>query len=112
MEPGYFKFQDNEEIDTWEPINPKLSDLDSQSPSIQETSRVKHAEEVDGWKRVSDEAIRLMIVRRVLRLLDAWVISGLIVFIVYGNVWLLTTSGLLELLLRRVFDYYFRRPKK
>ena len=112
MEPGNFKFQDNEEIDSWEPINPKLSDLDSQSSSNQDTFGVTHAGEVDTWKRVSDEAIRLMIVHRVLRLLDVWVISGLIVFIVYGNMWLLTTSGLLELLLRKIFGYYFRYPKK
>lgn len=122
-EPGDFEFQDNqdgeafdnppvEEIDAWEPIKPGLDNPDIQSSGVKATSGVTHTEEVDAWKRVSDEAIRQMLVHQIMRLLDAWVISGLLVFIVTGNAWLLTTAGLLGLLLRRIFDYYFRRPKK
>src|SRR6266496_3792198 len=111
-EPGDFEFQDNEEIDAWEPIKPELDNSDIQSSGIQATSGMTHTEEVDAWKRVSDEVIRQMIVHRVMSLLDAWVISGLIVFIVTGNAWLLTTAGFLGLLLRRIFDYYFHRHKK
>ncbi len=120
-ESGDFEFQDNqeeafdnsaEEIDAWEPIKPELDNSDIQSPEDQAIFGVAHTEEVDAWKRVSDEVIRQKLVHWVMRLLDFWVISGLIVFIVTGNVWLLTTAGLLGLLLRRIFDYYFRRPKK
>lgn len=110
--PGNFDFQDDEEIDAWKAIKPELDNSDIQSSEVQANSGVTHTEEVDAWKRVSDEIIRQMIVRRIMRLLDAWVISGLLVFIVTGNVWLLTTAGLLGLLLRKIFDYYFRRPKK
>lgn len=121
-EPGDFEFQDNqegeafdnpvEEIDAWEPIKPELDNSDIQSPVAQVTFGVTQTEEVDVWKHMNDELMRQTLVNRVMRLLEAWVVIGLIVFIVTGNVWLLTTAGLLGLFLRRIFDYYFRRPRR
>ena len=111
-EPGNFESYPVETVDVWEPIRAGGGNSDIQSFEAQAIYNVGDTEKVDAWEKVSDEAIRRTIVHRIMRLLDAWVISGLIVFIVTGNVWLLTTAGLLGLLLQRIFDYYFRRPKK
>ena len=121
-EPGDFESQDDqeeevlacpvEEIDVWEPIKLELDNSDIQSPGAQTTSNVAHIEEVDAWKRVNAEKMRQTLAHRIMRLLEVWVVVGLFVFIETGNLWLLTTAGLLGLLLQRIFDYYFRRPKK
>jgi hypothetical protein len=121
-EPGDFESQDNqegegfenpvEEIDVWEPIKAEIDNSDIQSPGIQTTSDMTHHEEVDVWKRVSTEKMRQTLAHRFMRLLEAWVVIGLIIFVITGNVWLLTTAGLLGLPLQKILDYYFRRPKK
>jgi len=121
-DPGDFEFQDNqegealecpaEEIDVWEPIRAELQDFDIQSSGIQANSNVTHTEEVGVWKRVSTEEMRQALAHRFMRLLEAWVLIGLIVFIVTGNVWLLTTAGLLGIPLQKILDYYFRHSKR
>lgn len=121
-ESGSSEIQDNseeevivrpaEEIDVWEPIKHRLNNSDSQSTGIQITSDVVHHEEVGVWTHISTERMRQTLANRFMRLLEAWVVIGLFVFVITGNVWLLTTAGLLGLPLQKILDYYFRRPKR
>ena len=122
-EPEDLESEDNEEeefdgvvevIESWERIRTELDNSDVQSPEswTWSTSNSAHKEKVDVWRRVSAEKMRQTLTHRLMRLLEAWVIVGLFVFVLTGNFWLLTTAGLLGLPLQRILDYWFRRPKK
>lgn len=101
-----------EEVDAWEPISKRPDNSDVQSPGKRSASNPSQTEEVDVWRRVSAEKMRQTLTYRFMRLLEAWVVIGLIAFVVTGNFWLLTTAGLLGLPLQRILEYWFRRPKK
>jgi hypothetical protein len=58
------------------------------------------------------EAFRRSVASTVIALYVVWVILGLIVFTVTGNLWLLISSPVLAYPLRRVVDYYFRERIK
>lgn len=96
----------SEEINDWKPFKKVLQDLDNQSPDIHNIS-VTYAGNIESWTRMSTEKMRQSLTRRFMRLFELWVLIGLIVFIVTGNIWLLTTAGLLGIPILRILNYYF-----
>ena len=99
------------EVDTWESIRPGLGFFDVQSPETSIPSHVIYAGKVESWTRITEER-RWTLTCWVMGLLAAWILVGLIVVIINGNVWLLTSVGVLALPIKKVFDYYFHQSKK
>ncbi len=99
------------EIESWKPIGRGLQDFDIQDPEDNVPSHSAVAEEIDAWVEVSREKTRQTLAYWIMRLCTAWVLIGFIVFLVLGNVWFLTSLGVLAIPLKKVCDYYFCRSK-
>jgi hypothetical protein len=98
-------------VEEWKPIQLGPRDFDIQSPDGQ-ASQTIYAGYVGTWVQVSTEKTRRTVAFCIVGLFAAWVLLGLIVFAVAGNVWLLCGAGVLAVPLKYVLGYYFRHSKK
>lgn len=103
---------ESEDIDAWEPVPTKAPDSDIQLPQDYIAFHTVGAEEVKVWLAVTQELMRQEITRQLMKLYYVSFLVGLVVFVLTQNVWLLTTFGLLPILIRWIVGYYFRRPKE
>ena len=99
------------EDDTCKPSKEVLQDFDIQSADTQEIP-ITYAGNIETWLQLNEEKIRQSLVLRLMRLFELWVIAAWIVFIVNGNVWPLTTAGLLGTPIAIMLGYYFYRSQQ
>ncbi len=109
-----FEFQvpEIEVIEVWKPVPTKAEDSNIQLPQGYTTIHTIGSEEVKIWMAVRQELMRQEITRIILKLYIISFLVGLVVFVFTLNIWLLSTFGLLPLLIRWIVGYWFRRPKK
>lgn len=92
----------------------RLRAFDIQSPTGPAPSQVSYGGGIKTWKPMNtDEEMRRALALWTLRLLFAWVLIGLVIFLISGNGWLLTVPTVpLAWPVKKVFDYYFGDLKK
>lgn len=74
-----------------------------------DTDKIEAAPKNDTW---SEDKVRLLIVICVFSLFAIYVIVGLVMFIVTGNLTLLLSATVIAIPVHRVMTYYFYRPRQ